>query len=176
MSKPNWGLDYFSPSRYNIGMKTKYTACISARAKDAMDRWRLETGIGRYPLAAKVHKNYYDNRTVAAKRSDKFSARIRPVTVQTHLDDSNLVELLELANQLDIIARYDTTDAGMISNLLGSFLDAVIMGDLIDTIAHPDLVAEFRADPPSPTFHGSTAEYIRAEERKAGKVRADGVS
>ncbi len=102
-----------------------------------MDRWRLQTGTGRYPLASKVHKNYTDNRPPAARRKDAFTARIRPVTVQTNVDDSNLVELLELANLLDITARYDTTDASMITHLLGSFLDAVIMGDLVETTVGP---------------------------------------
>lgn len=126
-------------------MKTKYTTCIGLFAKNAADKWRLKTGVGRVPLSRLIHKDYMDNRTPAAKRESKFSARTRPVNVQTNLDDSKVVELLELANMLDIIARYDSTDSGMISNLLGSFLDAVIMGDLVDTTA-PFISAEELSD------------------------------
>lgn len=133
--------------------KSKYTACISARAKDTMDRWRLSTGIGRYPLASKVHKSYEDNRTPAAKRKDAFSARIRPVTVQTNLSGDAIIQLLELADKLDIIARYDRSDSGMVSNLLGSFLDAVIMGELIDTSELPQ-GAEPDDDIPTPEEAG----------------------
>lgn len=161
MSNLIWGLDCCSTKRYNMGMKTKYTVCISAKAKDAMDRWRLENNVGRYPLSKRVHSGYTDNRTPAAKRGDKFSARIRPATVQTNLDDEQIVAVLELANKLDIIARYDTTDQGMISNLLGSFLDAVIMGDLVDTNAMPNAVAEINQGDMNPQGRAVWAQAAR---------------
>lgn len=122
--------------------KTKYTVHVSARAKDKMDAWRLATGVGRYPLASKVHKRYADNRNPACKRDSKFSVRTpRNVSLQTNLSDAQVADLLEFANSLDIFARYDTTDSSMISYLLGTFLDAVIMGDLVDTTDFHDAIA-----------------------------------
>ena len=133
----NWGLANAQTRGYNKGMKTKYTVCISKRAKDAMDRWRLDNDTGRYPLARKVHSHYEDKRPLAARRKESFTARIRPVTVQTNVGNDQIAELLELANLLDITARHDATDGSLISHLLGTFLDAVIMGDLVDTTATP---------------------------------------
>lgn len=114
-------------------MKTKYVICIGARAKDAVDHWRLANDIGRFSYARLIHSSYIDNRPAGARRSDVFSTRQRPVTVQTNLGDEQIVELLELTDKLDVLSRYDNKDSGMISNLLGTFLDAVIMGDLIST-------------------------------------------
>jgi hypothetical protein len=126
-----WVLDFLGPIRYYIIMK--YVVCISARAKERLDRFRLEHNLGRFPVRHLVHGNYKDNRPLRAVASEVFSLRMRPATIQTVVQPEKMVELLQLVDTIDIVTRYDRTDASMLSHILGTFLDAVIMGDLVDT-------------------------------------------
>jgi hypothetical protein len=128
-----WVLDFWANQAYYYTMK--YVVCISARAKDRLDQFRLSNNLGRFPVRHLVHGSYRDNRPPGAKKSETFSIRMRPVTIQTVVQPEKMVELLELVDTIDIVTRYDRTDSSMVSHILGTFLDAVIMGDLVDTNA-----------------------------------------
>jgi hypothetical protein len=141
-----WGLDLQGPTGYYIIMK--YAICISAKAKDKVDQWRLQTDTGRFPYRLLVHKSYKDNRPLGALRSEALSIRMRPVVVQTNVADEKIIELLELVDMLDVMGRYATTDGKMVTHFLGTLIDAVIMGDLIDTNELPlDGALPFDPDP-----------------------------
>ncbi len=113
----------------------KYVVCISARAKDRLDSYRLAHELGRFPVRHLVHGNYRDNRPARARASEAFSIRMRPATIQTIVQPEKMIELLELVDTIDIVTKHDRTDASMLSHILGTFLDAVIMGDLVDATA-----------------------------------------
>lgn len=113
----------------------KYTVCIGVHAKNKLDRFRLDYSLGRFPLRHLVHKDYIDNRPPAARREETLSIRQRPVTVQTNLVDTKLVDMLDLVEMLDLVAHHSNTDQAYLSHIVGTFLDAVINGDLVDANA-----------------------------------------
>jgi hypothetical protein len=116
----------------------KYVVCISARAKDRLDSFRLAHGIGRFPVRHLFHGAYKDNRPERARASNTFSLNMRPVTLQTVVAPEKIIDVIDAVDAFDVITRYDKTDAAMLTHILGTFLDAVVLGHLIDA-TYPDL-------------------------------------
>lgn len=125
---------------------------ISVAARKKLDEQRLPPPT-RYPglvtpppvkrsnLRSKFHGNYIDNRAEYLKRANAWSINPRPVGVSTNITRNQVRQVLELALAHNVTAaRYyggseeaiPITDARtLVPNLLGQFLDAVILGYLV---------------------------------------------
>lgn len=87
------------------------------------------------------HSNYTDNRPPHLKQDNRLSAEARIVDVGVRLSDKQIADVINLCINLEIDAKrginkpyYHQTEHAIIVNLLGQFLDAVILGRL--TLTH----------------------------------------
>lgn len=128
-------------------MKRTYAIQLSIEGRRVLDEARRSRGrlsrfgsvvmSSRTPIAAVFHKQYRDARSDILIKEHAFSIRPRPLQTSIVLEDEQVKEVLQLANELDINLT-NIRRTGKPTALLGQFLDAVLRGHLIYVGPEPE--------------------------------------